>query len=456
MAGGNPFGKFHRLAAERLPVEFPFHAQRRGFRVLHPCVQWRIEPFQNFLSKIFAAELGKYVNGLADRGYFDAVQVAPASSAEVPDEAGGVRAVVLGVKHPHNGREGSDALVEAKDILTQRGSTPRVYRNMLVFIAAEARQLDHLRDAVRGCLAWGEIVRDKDRLELRPSDQKLAEAKFGESKETMKTRLKEAWCYLHYPAQESAHADWEWVSGKIPAQDGLLARASKKLVAEEGLLVELGPARLDRDLQKYIWNDKPHLSLKDLREYLNRYIYLPRLKGQDVLVKAVQSAVSGMLPGPFAYAERWDEKSDLYLGLAIERAANAVVVIDSDSVIVTPAVAEAHRPAPMQPGPAVTPTGPGDTPPSGGQPAGGGPTAPAPERKPTRFTGTVMISSDRPARDIHQIVEAIVEQLTTIPGSNVKLRLEIDAEVPSGLERAKVRTLIENANTLGFIEKSIE
>lgn len=402
------------------------------------------------------AELGKYVNGLADRGYFDAVQVAPASSAEVPDEAGGVRAVVLGVKHPHNGREGSDALVEAKDILTQRGSTPRVYRNMLVFIAAEARQLDHLRDAVRGSLAWGEIVRDKDRLELRPSDQKLAEAKLGEAKETMRTRLKEAWCYLHYPAQESAHADWEWVSGKIPAQDGLLARASKKLVAEEGLLVELGPARLDRDLQKYIWNDKPHLSLKDLREYLNRYIYLPRLKGQDVLVKAVQSAVSGMLPGPFAYAERWDEKSDSYLGLAIERAANAVVVIDSDSVIVTPAVAEAHRPAPAQPGPAVTPTGPGDTPPSGGQPAGGGPTAPAPERKPTRFTGTVMISSERPARDIHQIVEAIVEQLTTLPGSNVKLRLEIDAEVPSGLERAKVRTLIENANTLGFIEKSIE
>ena len=67
-----------------------------------------------------------------------------------------------------------------------------------------------------------------------------------------------------------------------------------------------------------------------------------------------------------------------------------------------------------------------------------------------------MISSDRPARDIHQIVEAIVEQLTTLPGINVKLRLEIDAEVPSGLERAKVRTLIENANTLGFIEKCVE
>ena len=402
------------------------------------------------------AELGKYVNGLADRGHFDAVQVAPASSAEVPDEAGGVRAVVLGVKHPHNGRDGSDALVEAKDILTQRGSTPRVYRNMLVFIAAEARQLDHLRDSVRASLAWGEIVRDKERLELRPSDQKLAEAKLAEAKETMKTRLKEAWCYLHYPAQESAQADWEWVSGKIPAQDGLLARASKKLVAEEGLLIELGPSRLDRDLQKYIWNDKPRLSLRDLREYLNRYIYLPRLKGQDVLVKAVQAAVSGMLPGPFAYAERWDEASDTYKGLAIERAANAVVVIDGDSVIVRPEVAELHRPAPAQPGPGA-PGGAGSGAPTPGGPVvDDAPTPPPVERKPTRFTGAVMISPERPARDIHQIVEAIVEQLTTLPGSQVRLKLEIEAEVPGGLERAKVRTLVENANTLGFIEKSVE
>ncbi len=403
------------------------------------------------------AELGKYVNGLSDKGHFDAVQVAPASSAEVPDEAGGVRAVILGVKYPHNGRDGSEALVEAKDIITQRGSTPRVYRNTLVFIAAESRQLDHLKDAVRASLAWGEIVRDTERLNLTQSDSALAKAKQAEANETMKTRLKEAWCYLHYPAQESAQADWEWVSGKIPAQDGLLARASKKLAAEEGLLTELGPSRLDRDLQKYIWNDKPHLSLKDLREYLNRYIYLPRLKGQDVLVKAVQAAVSGMLPGPFAYAERWDENSGTYLGLAIERAVNAVVVIDSDSVIVTPAVADAHRPMPVQSGAGKTPSGTDDgMPMPDGQAADGASTTPPQEKRPTRFSGAVMISPERPARDIHQIIEAIVEQLTTLPGSQVKLRLEIEAEVPDGLERAKVRTLVENANTLGFVEKSLE
>ena len=40
--------------------------------------------------------LTAYINGLGERGHFDAVQVAPGSSADVPDEAGGVRAIVLG------------------------------------------------------------------------------------------------------------------------------------------------------------------------------------------------------------------------------------------------------------------------------------------------------------------------------------------------------------------------
>ncbi|WP_246658509.1 hypothetical protein [Mesorhizobium sp. GR13] len=67
-----------------------------------------------------------------------------------------------------------------------------------------------------------------------------------------------------------------------------------------------------------------------------------------------------------------------------------------------------------------------------------------------------MISPNRPARDIYQIVEAIVEQFTTLPGSQVRLRLEIETRVPDVLERAKVRTLVESANTLGFVEKSLE
>lgn len=348
-------------------------------------------------------ELNKYINSIGDRGHFDAVQVAPSSSADVPDEAGGVRAVVLGVAHPHTGREPSDAFLEAKDILMQRGSTPRVYRNMLVFLAAESRQLDSLKEAVRSAIAWGQIVKDAMRLNLPPSDSALATAKLGEANETMKTRLREAWCYLLYPVQESAQAEVEWTSGKIPAQDGVLARASKKLVSDEGLLPELGPARLDRDLQKYIWNGKSHLSLKSLWEYLNRYIYLPRLKNQAVLIKTVQAAISGMLPGPFAYAERWDEASQTYLGLAIEKGGNVPVVIDSDSVIIRPDVALAKMPTPGQTtedgGRDDSAVGAGSQTKSEADVSGASTNRSTtsispPEKLPTRFIGTVMISPD--------------------------------------------------------------
>ena len=402
--------------------------------------------------------LTTYINGLGDRGHFDTVQAAPGASADVPDEPGGVRAVVLGVAHPHTGRDGSEAMVEARDILLQRGNTPRVYRNMLIFLAAEARQLDNLKAAMRASLAWGEIVRDTKRLNLTQSDSSLAEAKLAEAKETVKTRLKEAWCYLLYPHQETAQADVEWASAKVPAQDGLLARASKKLVSDQGIWPELGPDNLSRQLEKYIWNDKDHLSLKEIWEYLNRYTYLPRLKNREVLAKAVRTAVSGMLPGPFAYAERWDETTRTYIGLAIDGAVNAPVIIDGDSVIVRSDVAEENRPEPggaakgderEAPRPGGTPQ-PGDV---GGKQTSDGAKA---EQLPTRFQGTVMISSDRPARDMHQVVEAIIEQLTTIPGASVELKLEIDAEVPSGIDKAKSRTLLENASTLGFIDKVLD
>ena len=399
--------------------------------------------------------LATYINGLGDRGHFDTVQVSPSSSADVPDEPGGVRAVILGVAHPHTGRDTSEAMTEARDILLQRGSTPRVYRNMLIFLAAEGRQLDNLKEAMRSALAWSGIVKDTDRLNLTQRDSAMAKAKVAEANETVKTRLKETWCYLLYPMQESAQADVEWIAAKVPAQDGLLSRASKKLASDEGLLPELGPARLDRELQKYIWNGKGHLSLKDLWEYLNRYIYLPRVKDRNVLIKAVRASVGSMVPGPFAYAERWDEKSERYVGLAVQNAANAPVVIDSDSVIVKPEVAEQHL---IKAKPVVLPalpTAPVASPEGTGLRPGQAVVQPV-ERDPTRFIGTVMISADRPAHEMRQIVEAIVEQLTTLPGSEVTLRLEIDADVPSGLDRGKVRTLLENANTLGFIDKAFK
>jgi len=194
------------------------------------------------------------------------------------------------------------------------------------------------------------------------------------------------------------------------------------------------------------------------------------LKNRETLVKAVKMAVGGT-SGPFAYAERWNADTGSYAGLVMANAPHAPVVLDKESVIVRLEVPRSQPPSTPTPGAAQPTTADagakGMAAASGGQPQQGvlaspatrgfGGESKAPEEpRLTRFLGTVMLSADRPARDMSQIMEAIVEQLTTLPGAEVSLKLEIDAEVATGLDRAKVRTLMENAATLAFIDKLIE
>ena len=425
--------------------------------------------------------LASYINGIKDRGHFETVHIAPNSSAEVPDESGGVRAVVLGVAHSHTGRNDSDAMVKSNDILLNRGTSPRIYRNIPVFLAADAKKLVDLKQATRASLAWIRIVRDSgdaSRLDLKASDIAYANDKKKEATETMQIRIKETWCHLIYPYQKSATSEVGWETHRISAQDSILAQASKKLVSVEALLPEVGPVRLNHDLQEHIWKKEEHILLKDLWEYLNRHTYFPRLKNRETLVSAVRSAVGNLMPGPFAYAELWNEKTKTYEGLIINGSSNASVVIDGKSVLVRSDVAESQRAKDTakseKRGDTVAPDEQNQPPENsgsessgqtgGGEESGGkdggekseGEDGGEKEETLKHFVGTVMVSEERPMRDMKQIVEGIVEQLTTLPDSNVSLKLEIDAEVASGLDRATVRTLLENARTLGFIDKKID
>ena len=400
--------------------------------------------------------LREYISRLSDRGHFDAVQVAPGDSGEIPDESGGVRVVILGVRCPHNGGKKSPALDLTKEILLYRGTTPRVYRNMLVFIAADARQVEGVKEGMRNLLAWESIIRDTELLNLTQRDSARARAKVDEAKATVYGRVKETWCFVLYPEQDSAEADVEWVSRRIPANDGILGRASKRLVEEQVLLPVLGPVSLDRELRRYLWNEKDHLYLKDLWDYLNRYTYLPRLKDRSVLAETVVQSISTLVPGPFAYAESWDDATGMYRGLEVNNANNPQVVIDGESVIIVREVAEEKSRLAQNAAPSGSDTIPGPAP--GGAPATvvgpepGGEIEPLPKQ----FIGAVSISPDRPARDIQRIVEGVVETLTSLPGAEVSIKLEIDAEVPNGLDSGKVRTLVENTKTLDFIDVMIK
>lgn len=260
---------------------------------------------------------------------------------------------------------------------------------------------------------------------------------------------------------------------KIVAQDGILAQLGKKLISSEGVFVEIGARRLFSALSRFVWNEKPHLSLSDVWEFCNRFTYLPRLRDKEVLRGAIVKAVSEIIPGPFAFAEEIDADGK-YKGLLISQGRSDGILIDSRSVIVNADVAakqheeEASRatlPAgqptttvggtttgPNVPGPRLPPVDPEDavTQP-GTQPA----PMPNPNPLPRTFYGLVELSTDRPGRDMTKILEGIIDEIKREPGGTVTLRLEIDGEAPEGFDRNKQRTLIENTQFLGFKDKRI-
>ena len=56
----------------------------------------------------------------------------------------------------------------------------------------------------------------------------------------------------------------------------------------------------------------------------------------------------------------------------------------------------------------------------------------------------------RAVRDIGKIANEILQHLTVLPNSNVKVTDEIEADVPNGVDDAMQRVVTENCQTLKF------
>lgn len=113
------------------------------------------------------AEVKKHMeNQLRQRGDFSRVHLLPDSSHDVMDEKE-ARLVILKVDQPHSPKGGaSPALDTAKEILLSRGSSQRLYRNTLVFLAADQNRLAELEHSVRMYMAWSAIKSKREELNI--------------------------------------------------------------------------------------------------------------------------------------------------------------------------------------------------------------------------------------------------------------------------------------------------
>ena len=382
--------------------------------------------------------------------------------SDIPDEKD-ARLVILGPKfpHPRNGNGSSAARREAAAILDSRGTSPRNYKNALVFLAGDEIRLRELEQSVRQYLAWSSISGDHATLNLDEFQKRQAETKKKNADDAVYVRISEAYHWLLVPGQADPKGDVSWTDLKLQSQENLAANAAKKLKNDESLLVQMGAVRLRAELDRIpLWTGN-HVSVKQLAEYMARYLYLPRLRDEQVLFAAIREGAASLTwqAETFAYAERWDEQKKRYLGLRTGQ--SICVVADDSSVLVKPEAAAAQlaadrqAAAPTASDPDISPAMPADT---GGTPrqVGGNMAAPTTAPKLRRFHGAVKADPLRFGRDAARIAEEVVQYLTGLVGTNVEITIEIRADLAEGASDKTVRDVTENCRTLKFTNCEFE
>ena len=399
---------------------------------------------------------------LRSRGEFPKIHPFPASSGDVPDERE-VRLVVLDVEKPY-AREGTNlALETAKEFLTQRGNSPRIYQNTLVFLAADRSRLDELEQAARYYLAWQSILEQETELNLDKSQSRQAATQKATWDRTTTSRIGETFQWLLVPTQPGPQSALEWQQTRLTGADALAARASKKLRNDGQMVAQFAATFLRQALDVIpLWRGN-HVAVKQLIEDFARYPYLQRLRDGDVLLSAMREGVSSVTwrTDTFAFAEAFDEAKGRYLGLR----GGQVLAFASDAIglLVKSATADIQFEAERAKLPAK-PVGPGAAPPGAAQPVGGStPAIPAPgggskqvSPPPTHFFGSVKVDVARISRDVGTIANEIIQHLASLPNSEIIVTLEIQARVPGGVPDNVVRTVSENCRTLKFKSQSFE
>ncbi len=391
-------------------------------------------------------------------GEFSRVHPFPRSSQDVPDDPD-ARLVVLGLDSPHARNGSSPAQDAAQRILEWRGNQPRIYRNALVFLAADATRLQDLDDAVRRYLAWESILRDRETLNLDPHQVRTAERQRNSADETVQERIPETFLWLLVPVQRTPQDPVECEPIRLQGGDPLAVRASRKLINDSVLYPQLGGSLLRMELDKIpLWRGD-HVEIRQLLEDFGRYVYLPRLKDPSVLVRAVQDGLT--MPtwerDGFAYAEGFDEQAKRYRGL---RAGQPVSLSESapSGLLVKPEVArrqletEQGEERPTGSGQSAS-DGPGSYP---GVAGGDTPAVTPPKPVSKRFYAVKDLDAAKAGLEASLIAKEVITHLVNLPRVEVRVTLEIQATFPDGAPEHIVRTLTENCRTLRFSSLAFE
>jgi len=394
---------------------------------------------------------------------FAGLHTCPASSNDVPDEQA-VRLVILRPRETYKRNSTTcDALNVVEDYLNNRGTAPRIYRNMLAFMAPDLDKIGSVEQEVKRYMAWTSILSDKEDLNLDGGQVRETQNNLKRSNDTVELRLKETYCWLLVPYIDQ-YGDMKTIQWEISdvggGSDNIVTKASRKMLKEEQIITKWAPALLQMCLDDLLWKDSNDIQVKKLWEYLTTYCYLPRLFSYSVLEEAICQGVASSEYFALAAANNGERYVDLKFN-------QTVLSINPSDLLVKVDVAkrqiEAERKAAEEQngnsgndGRCTEPSGSdnggtdgGDSIPSGGSTpvsSGSDTTSAIPKNK--HFYMSVKLDNTRVNRDMNNYVQEIIQHLMSVDGADVEMKLEVQVQASNGIPSTTVRTVSENCKTL--------
>ncbi len=411
-------------------------------------------------------EIEKRLKKTRKEAPFAGVHVCPVSSLDVPDEQA-ARLVVLPPEHLYkNGDDTCAAIVVVNDMLNNRGTSPRIYRNMITFVAPGQDTMSSLKQEVQQYLAWESVAVDKESLNLDTAQMRQVDSSLKRSSETVEMRIQETYHWLLVPyidrSGELKTVHWDAIN-IAGGSDSIVTKAAKKMAQNEALISKWAPALLLMELDNLLWNGDADISIKKLWEQLCTYCYLPRLASFSVLEDAIRVGVSSDEYFGYAAMVADGHYVDLRLG-------EYLGMVDASGLLVKLSVAKEQKDAEakaaeekleiiVDDNPNASRASDGVEPAdsnyahitgtdlvdgnAGASASSSAPSAP----NNTRFYMTAKLDLTRINRDVQNIVEEIIRHIAAEDGI-VDVSLEVNAEIAGGISPQTVRAVSENCKTL--------
>ena len=389
-------------------------------------------------------EIEKRLRNIRKESPFAGLHICPASSNDVSDDQA-VRLVVLRPSDTYKqNKEDCKALIKAKEILEKRGSSPRIYKNMLAFVAPDESLLPSLKKAVCDLLAWESIKTDSTRLNLDAAQNAETASNISRCNETVNSRIKEVYCWLLVPNVDPSDMNTIiWDVDRLIGVESIISRAAAKMIQNEQIITKWAPALLVMELDNLLWKDSNHIQVKKLWDYLTTYCYLPRLANYEVLESTIKSGLT--FDDTFALASSVSE--DLYSGLKYNQ--SIFDVYPSDYLVkVIAALKQINK---ENKDAEKNSADRRDVSPDGNS-TSGVTTVPSedtvPTKNDTQFYMSVKLDNTRVIRDLQKYLDEVINHLSSSENCEVELFLEVNAKTPDGFSNEIVRAVSENCVTL--------